>query len=155
MRYLIWNSCLLALMPKLPLTTHELLWKGRWVSICIGNGLIQAMGPWLSAIRRRELGKGLRRACCRLGHSGWCGGVSHPLAALGGCIKVISMDSSCYSYVASSKNSSLYPNIQLTVFSRVCFVLVGTLTGSISSFASISRICSRTSSLLQDALLFH
>lgn len=151
----IWNSCLLALMPKLPLNTHELLQKGQWVAICTGNGLTQAMGPLLVATRCWGQGKGVRRARCRLGHSRCRGGLSHLLAALGSCLKAISIDFCCYSYVVSSKNSSLYPNIQLNCVFTHMFCFSWDIMGSKSSFASISCICSRTGSLLQDTLLFH
>lgn len=93
-------------MPKLPLNTHELFQKSQRLTIRTGNGLVQATGPLLVATRCWGQGRGVRRARCRLGHS-TCGGVSCLLAALGGCLKAISIAFCCYSYVASSKNSSL------------------------------------------------
>lgn len=125
------------------------------MAICTGNGLIQAMGPLLIVTRCQGQGKGVRIAQCRLGHSGCCGGVSHLLAALGDCLKALSIDFCCYSYVASSKNSSLYPYIQLNYVFTCMFWFSLDITGSKSSFASISCICSRSISLLQDTLLFH
>ena len=151
----IWNSCLLVLMPKLPLSTHTLLWKGWWVATCTGHRLVQAMGPLLAATRCWGQGKGVRRARCRLGHSRCCGEVSHRVAALGGSLKAIPIDFCCCSYVVHSKNSSLYPNAQLNCVFTCMFCFSWDVMGSKSSFASISCICSRTWSLFQDTLLFH
>lgn len=153
--YLHLEQQLVCVNAKLPLNTHELLRKGRWVAIRTGNGPNQATGPLLIAAQCWGQGKGARRAHCRLGRSGCCGGASCLLPDLGGCLKAISIDFCCYSYVVSSKNSPLYPNIQLNCVFTCMFCFSWVIKGSKSSFASGSCIRSRTSSLLQTTLLFH
>lgn len=97
----IWNCYFLVLTPKLPLNSHKLLHKGGWMASCTGNRLLQTEGLLLVATCCEGQGKAVWTAHCRQGHVGCCVG-SCLLAALGGCLKVISIDFCYYRYVGQS-----------------------------------------------------
>lgn len=75
-------------------------------------------------------------------------GVS-PAGCSGQLSKAISIDFCCYSYIASSKNSSLHPKIQFNCVFLCMFCFTWDILGSKSS------ICSKPAPCFRTLLLFH